>query len=56
MWNIFSNAILIHSLLLEHREHGNRIMHEFLLGQVIVKRHLPMRGKTDEYVMIATKI
>ncbi len=33
---------------LEHREHGNRIMHEFLLGQENIMCDLP-RGKTNEY-------
>ena len=32
-----------------HREHGNRIMHEFLLGQENIQRDLPARGKTYEY-------
>ena len=36
---------------IEHREHGNRIMHEFLLGQENIKRDLPPRGKTSEYDM-----
>ncbi len=31
----------------EHREHGNRIMHEFLLGQRNITRDLP-RPKPDE--------
>ena len=40
LFNLFS---------IEHREHGNRIMHEFLLGQENIKRDLPPRGKTSEY-------
>ena len=32
---------------LEHREHGNRIMHEFLLGQQNILRNLP-RPKVNE--------
>ena len=32
---------------LEHREHGNRIMHEFLLGQQNILRDLP-RPKVNE--------
>jgi len=31
-----------------HREHGNRIMHEFLLGQENIIRDLP-RPKPTEY-------
>ena len=35
---------------IEHRQHGNRIMHEFLLGQENIKRDLPSRGgKSLEY-------
>ena len=40
LFNLFS---------IEHREHGNRIMHEFLLGQENIKRNLPPQGKTSKY-------
>ncbi|CAF3677382.1 unnamed protein product [Rotaria sp. Silwood1] len=35
--------------LMKHREHGNRIIHEFLIGQKNVLRDLP-RGKTKEVI------
>jgi len=35
------------SVCTEHREHGNRMMHEFLLGQENITRDLP-RAKSDE--------
>ncbi|CAF1457059.1 unnamed protein product [Rotaria sordida] len=37
----------LHDHLIKHREHGNRIMHEFLLGQENILRDLP-RGKSKE--------
>ena len=36
---------------LEHREHGNRILHEFFLGQENITRDLPRR-KTNEYAKL----
>ena len=41
---------LYFSLLVEHREHGNRIMHEFLLGQKIIASEAK-QPKTNEYVI-----
>ncbi len=32
---------------IEHREHGNRIMHEFLLGQENIIRDLPRPKSTE---------
>ncbi|CAF2184309.1 unnamed protein product [Rotaria magnacalcarata] len=37
----------LHDRLTKHREHGNRIMHEFLIGQENILRDLP-RGKSAE--------
>ena len=33
---------------IEHRQHGNRIVHEFLLGQENILNQL-LRGKSEEY-------
>ena len=38
----------IHSVA-EHRAHGNRIIHEFLLGPENIKREL-VRPKSNEYI------
>lgn len=46
--HIFSSAYVC-MFSIEHREHGDRIMHEFLLGQENITRDLP-RPKSDEYV------
>ncbi|CAF4150666.1 unnamed protein product [Rotaria sp. Silwood2] len=40
----------LHDRLRKHREHGNRIMHEFLLGQENITRDLP-RGKLNEILV-----
>ncbi|CAF1382717.1 unnamed protein product [Rotaria sordida] len=37
----------LHDRLRKHREHGNRIIHEFLLGQENIKRNL-LRDKSNE--------
>ena len=39
----------LHGRLKQHREHGNRIMHEFLLGQANILRETP-RMKTSEII------
>ncbi|CAF3477230.1 unnamed protein product [Rotaria socialis] len=41
----------LHDRLIKHREHGNRIIHEFLLGEANIVRDLT-RGKSNE---ISTK-
>ncbi|CAF1520678.1 unnamed protein product [Adineta ricciae] len=41
------DTFLIVIIAAAHREHGNRIMHEFLLGQANIMRDLP-RGKTND--------
>ncbi|CAF1368353.1 unnamed protein product, partial [Rotaria magnacalcarata] len=38
----------LHDRLIKHREHGNRVMVEFLIGQENFIRDLP-RGKSNEY-------
>ncbi|CAF4670279.1 unnamed protein product, partial [Rotaria magnacalcarata] len=37
----------LHDRLIKHREHGNRIMHEFLLGEANIVRDLT-RAKSKE--------
>ncbi|CAF3826209.1 unnamed protein product [Rotaria sp. Silwood1] len=44
---IGTTANSLHDRLIKHREHGNRIMHEFLLGQENILRDLP-RGKSKD--------
>ncbi|CAF1439543.1 unnamed protein product [Rotaria sordida] len=38
----------LHDRLKMHREHGNRIIHEFLIGQDNIKRDLPRSGKSND--------
>ncbi|CAF1203466.1 unnamed protein product [Adineta steineri] len=40
----------LHDRLINHREHGNRIIHEFLIGQDNIKRDLPRSGKANDIV------
>ncbi|CAF1320107.1 unnamed protein product [Adineta steineri] len=39
----------LHDRLKTHREHGNRIIHEFLIGQDNILRDLPQTRKPPEY-------
>ncbi|CAF3752400.1 unnamed protein product [Rotaria sp. Silwood1] len=47
---IGTTANTLHDRLIKHREHGNRIMHEFLIGQENILRELP-RGKPKEVLV-----
>ncbi|CAF3934669.1 unnamed protein product, partial [Rotaria sordida] len=40
----------LHDRLIKHREHGNRIIHEFLIGQENILRDFP-RGKLKEIIV-----
>ncbi|CAF5153225.1 unnamed protein product [Rotaria sp. Silwood1] len=44
---IGTTANTLHDRLIKHREHGNRIIHEFLIGQTNILRELT-RGKPTE--------
>ena len=46
----FYQRLYFSLLVVEHREHGNRIMHEFLLGQKIIASEAK-QPKTNEYVI-----
>ncbi|CAF3283258.1 unnamed protein product [Rotaria sp. Silwood2] len=47
---IGTTANTLHDRLRKHREHGNRIMHEFLIGQANILRELT-RGKPTEILV-----
>ncbi|CAF4210926.1 unnamed protein product [Rotaria sp. Silwood2] len=47
---IGTTANTLHDRLIKHREHGNRIMHEFLIGQTNILRELT-RGKPTEILV-----